>query len=212
MSVSEYRNNRSIRLPGESFNASTLVALFFPETIAVSVNGHGIILYDYMTLAVKTSLTTQAVTSILLNSTRLACIDSKTIIKTWSLYDHGTKAKFNGLLWGHTHDIKDIRFFKDLIVSFDNYQCFFWDWITKSCFKVVNLEIKKAVIYKNIVGIFTFKDLQIFEVSHGQISKFDQKTLSFIMRKDDQVIINLESIIITTRLNQHIYNISRAII
>ena len=212
MSVSEYGNNRSIRLHGESLNASTLVALFFPETIAVSVKGVGIILYDYMTLAAKTSLTTQAVTRILLNSTRLACIDSKTMIKTWSLYDHGAKAKFNGLLWGHTHEIQDIRFFKDLMVSFDNYQCYFWDLDTKSCFKVINLEIQKAVIYKNIVGLFNFQNLQIFEVSHGQISKIDHKTHSFIMRKDDQVMINLESIIITTRLTQHMYNIRRAII
>jgi hypothetical protein len=192
-------------LPEESLITS--IAVVFPETIAISVNCSGIMLYDYLTLAQKTSLSAKSVSLILLTSTRLACIDSQKIIKTWNLYDHGTKSRFHGLLWRHTHAIQDLQFCKDIIVSFDKYECILWSWNTKCAIKVINSEIHRAIIYKNLVYLFCIQDLQIFSQTKDQISKSHHFPLSFIMKEYDQIFLNSDSIIVKTRLAEHKYSI-----
>lgn len=201
----EYGTNRSIRIHGESTNAIISVALVFPETIAVSVAGKGIKLYDYQSLTQKTSLNAQSVSHILLNSTKLACIDSNTMIKIWNLYDHGKKSQFHGILWHHSHEIQDIQFYRDMIVSFDQYQCYFWSWNTKNCMKIINCGIQRAIIYKNIIVLFSFSHLKIFKWLNNQISKSNDMPLSFIIKRDDQFMIDSENIIIKTRLTEHVY-------
>jgi hypothetical protein len=185
----------------------TSIALVFPETIAISVNGRGIMLYDYLTLTQKTSLSAQAVSVILLTSTRLACIDSQKMIRTWSLYDHGSKSRFHGLLWKHTHDIQDLLFYKDMIVSIDKYECILWSWNKKCPIKVINSGIHRAIIYRNLVCLFSTQDLQIFRHKNNQISKLHHYPLSFIIKGYDQFVFNSDSIIVKTRLTEHKYSI-----
>lgn len=205
MTVSEYRSNRTIRIQGLKV---LCIALNYPETIAISVNGKGIILYDYQTLAEKTSLNANSVSLILLNSVKLVCIDSKTMIKGWNLSNHGFKSQFHCLLWQHSHEIQKIQFYNDIIVSLDNHQCYFWNWNTKNCIKVIDYGFQRAIIYKRIIGLFGNIHLHLFEYT-DQISEIDRLPLTFIIRSTDQFFINSENITIRTRLTEHVYNIKQ---